>query len=103
VIKYLEAPLGPSENVTGMTNFTTYVYIDPALKPRSDNSVLRVSGTMTVTLNHNKVNASEEVVRRFEYHNFIFNETVPGGVTGYVPVTVHYFNCSGLNNCISKL
>jgi hypothetical protein len=102
VMRFLEAVLGPAENVTGLNNFITYVYIDPALRPLRNDSFIRVSGTLTVTLNHNKVNASEEGQRRFEYHNYVFNETIPGDITGYVPVRVHYFNCSGLNNCISR-
>jgi len=100
VMQFLEAPLGPAENGTGIGDFTTYVYIDPALKPLSNGSAIRVSGTLSITLNHNKVNASLEGQRVFEYHNYVFNETIPGGVTGYVPVQVNYTNCSGLNNRI---
>jgi hypothetical protein len=100
VIQFLEAPLSPAENVSGLNDFITYMYINPALKPLNSGSVIRVSGTLSITLNHNKVNASEEGKRLFEYHNYVFNETIPGGVTGYVPVQVHYTNCSGLNNCI---
>jgi hypothetical protein len=102
VMQFLETPLGPAENATGPGDFTTYVYIDPALKPLHNDSVISVSGTLSITLNHNKVNASEEGRRLFEYHNYVFDETIPGGVTGYVPVRVHYFNCSGLNNCVSR-
>jgi hypothetical protein len=100
VIQFLEAPLAPAENVTGLNDFITYMYIDPALKPLNNGSVIRVSGTLSITLNHNKVNASEEGKRLFEYHNYVFNETISGGITGYVPVQVHYTHCSGLNNCI---
>jgi hypothetical protein len=100
VIRFLETPLGPAKNATGLNDFTTYVYIDPALMPLRNDSAIHVSGALTVTLNHNKVNASMEGQRVFEYHNYIFNGTIPGNVTGYVLVQVHYFNCSGLNNCI---
>jgi hypothetical protein len=96
VKQFLEAPLLPAENVKGLNNFTTYVYIDPALRPLHNDSIIRVSGTLAITLNHNKVNASEEGVRRFEYHKYIFNEEIPGGVTGYVPVSVNYSSFTGL-------
>ena len=103
VMQFLDKPLGPTENVTGPGYFTAYVFIDPALKPLRNDSVIRVSGFLEVKLNHNKANTSEEGRRLFEYHNYVFNETTPGGITGYVPVPVRYFGCSGLNNCISGL
>jgi hypothetical protein len=96
VKQFLKAPLLPAENVTGLNNFTIYVYIDPALRPLRNNSIIRVSGTLSVTLNHNKANASEEGVRRFEYHKYTFNEAIPGGVTGYVPISVNYSSSTGL-------
>ncbi|OPY27572.1 MAG: hypothetical protein A4E28_01963 [Methanocella sp. PtaU1.Bin125] len=102
VKQFLELPLEPAENETGFGNVTTYVYVDPALKPLRNGSAIRVSGFLEVKLTHNKVNASLEDRRLFEYHNYVFNETIPGGVTCYVPVKVHYFRCSGLNNCISR-
>jgi hypothetical protein len=99
VMQFLQSPLAPAVNATGTGDFTTYVYIDPGLKPLRNDSVFRVSGALSIRLNHNKVNASDEGRRLFEYHNYVFNETIPGDVTGYVPVQVHYFSCSGLNNC----
>ncbi|OPY27113.1 MAG: hypothetical protein A4E28_02168 [Methanocella sp. PtaU1.Bin125] len=78
------------------------MYVDPALKPLRNDSVIRVSGFLEVKLSHNMVDASLENRRLFEYHNYVFNETIPGGVTGYVPVKVHYFSCSGVNNCVSR-
>ncbi len=73
------------------------MYIDPALRPLHNDSIIHVSGTLTVTLNHNKVNASEEGLRLFEYHKYVFNEAIPGGVTGYVPVRVNYSRFTGLS------
>lgn len=96
VEQFLEAPLLPAEDVTGLDNFTTCVYIDPALRPLRDDSIIHISGTLTVMLNHNKVNASEEGLRLFEYHRYVFSEAIPGGLTGYVPVRVNYSRFTGL-------
>ncbi|WP_424358429.1 hypothetical protein [Methanocella sp. MCL-LM] len=94
VKKFLNTPLLPvayvPELCTLETNYSTYVYVDPALRPLSNDSTLKVEGKMIVKLNHNKVNASEEGVRRFEIHTYTIDETIPGGVTGYVPVEVRY-------------
>ena len=97
VKQFLEAPLLPAENVIGTENFTTYMYIDPALRPLGNDSIVRISGTLTVTLNHNKVNANEEGLRLFEFHRYIFNAAIPGGLTGYMPVRVIYSRFTGLN------
>ena len=94
VKRFLDTPLLPvayvPELCTVETNYSTYVYVDPALRQLSNGSSLRVMGKLTVNLNHNKVNASEEGVRRFEIHTYTIDETIPGGVTGYVPVEVRY-------------
>lgn len=97
VRQFLEAPLLPAENGTSFGNFTTYVYIDPALRPLRNGSVIRVSGTLSVTLTHNKIIPGEEGQRRYEFHNYIFNEAIPGGVTGYVPVSINYSSSAGLH------
>jgi hypothetical protein len=96
VKQFLEAPLLPADNVTGLDNFTTCVYIDPALRPLHNDSIIHMAGTLIVTLNHNKVNASEEGLRLFEFHRYVFNMAIPGGVTGYVPVRVNYSRSTGL-------
>jgi hypothetical protein len=101
VKEFLVTPLLPvayvPEGCTIETEYQTYVYIDPALKPLTAGSELRVKGTMTVTLNHNKVNASEEGKRSFEYHTYKIDETIPGGRTGYVPVQVQYSYHAGIS------
>jgi hypothetical protein len=96
VKQFLEAPLAPAVKVTSSGNLTTYVYIDPTIKPLHSDSVIHVSGTLSVTLTHNKVNTSEEGARRYERHKYSFDESVPGGVTGYVPVHVCYEYSVGL-------
>lgn len=96
VKQFLEAPLAPAVKVTSSGNFTTYVYIDPTLKPLHSDSVIHVSGTLSVTLTHNKVNTSEEGARRYERHKYSFDESIPGGVTGYVSVHVRYEYSVGL-------
>ena len=95
VIEFLEAPLLPVKSESGKWNYTTYVYIDPALNPKKSDSSIRVTGTLTVTLNHNKVNVAEEGVRRFEEHAYVIDENIPAGVTGYVPVKVSYSYSTG--------
>ena len=94
VKRFIDTPLLPvayvPELCTLETNYSTYVYVDPALKPLKNDSSLRVTGKLTVKLNHNKVNASEEGLRRFEVHTYTIDETIPAGVTGYVPVQVRY-------------
>ncbi|WP_048198370.1 hypothetical protein [Methanocella arvoryzae] len=94
VKRFLDTPLLPvayvPELCTLETNYSTYIYVDPALRPLSNDSNLRVEGKLKVNLNHNKVNAPEEGVRRFEIHTYTIDETIPGGVTGYVPVEVRY-------------
>jgi len=90
VIRFLERPLLPVKRDSGTWNYTTYVYIDPALKPKKSDSALHVTGTLTVTLNHNKVNVKEEGVRRFEMHQYAIVEKIPGSTTGFVPVNISY-------------
>lgn len=94
VKRFINTPLLPvayvPELCTLETNYSTYVYVDPALRPLRNESSLKVEGKMIVKLNHNKVNASEEGLRRLEVHTYTIDETIPGGVTGYVPVTVQY-------------
>lgn len=90
VIEFLESPLLPAQSDSGKWNYTTYVYIDPALKPKKSDSGLRVTGMLTITLNHNKVNVGEEGVRRFEMHQYAIAEDIPGGITGFVPVNISY-------------
>lgn len=95
VIAFLQAPLVPAQNGTGITNYTTYVYIDPALLPKNNDSAIRIRGWLSVVLNHNKVNASEEGMRRFEYHTYTIDESIPAGVTGYVPINISCSSSSG--------
>jgi hypothetical protein len=96
VIGYLSAPLSPFENGSGATGYTTYVYVDPALTPINNDSEIRVNGKLTVSLNHNKADSSEEGARRFERHTFVIEGTVPGGTTGYVPVKITYSRSTGI-------
>ena len=95
VIAFIQAPLAPAQNGTGTMNYTTYVYIDPALSPKNNDSAIRIHGALSVVLNHNKVNASEEGMRRFEYHTYVIDESIPARVTGYVPINISYSCNSG--------
>ena len=98
VITFLQAPLVPAQNGTGITNYTSYVYIDPALSPKNNDSAIRIHGGLSIVLNHNKVNASEEGMRRFEYHTYMIDESIPAGVTGYVPINISCSSSSGTSS-----
>jgi hypothetical protein len=98
VIAFLQAPLVPAQNYTGITNYTTYVYIDPLLSPKNNDSAIRIHGSLSIVLNHNKVNASEEGMRRFEYHIYTIDESIPAGVTGYVPINITRSSSSGTSS-----
>ena len=98
VIAFLQAPLVPAQNGTGNMNYTTYVYIDPELSPKNNDSTIRIHGALSVVLNHNKVNASEEGMRRFEYHTYTIDESIPAGVTGYVPINISCSSSSGTSS-----
>ena len=89
VIGFLDQPLLPAMNGAG-GNYTSYVFLDKSLKPSSNDSRINITGTLTVSLNHNKVNATEEGARKFEIHTFNFDETIPGNVTGLIPVQVRH-------------
>jgi hypothetical protein len=89
VIDFLKAPLQPAFN-TSPENFSSYVYIDPGLRPLMNGSRINISITLEISLNHNKVNKVEDGARSFEYHTFTIIESVPEGMSGYFPVTVKY-------------
>lgn len=88
--KFVERPLLPVENGTDASNFTSYIYLDESLKPLRNDSCINVSIILTVHLNHNKVNVSEEGARRFEIHTFAINESIHGGTKGFIPVQVNH-------------
>lgn len=87
VLAFLDQPLLPPMNGTG-ENYTTYVYLDEGLQPRNDMSRINITITLRINLNHNKVNVSEEGARRFEIHTYTADASIPGGVTGFIPVRV---------------
>jgi len=88
VARFIERPLLPAETVTGAGNYTSYIFLDEGLRPLKNNRSINVSLTLKVWLNHNKVDASQEGARSFEIHTFTINESIPGGVTGFIPVQV---------------
>lgn len=94
VIDFLKSPLQPAFN-TSTGNYSSYVYIDPALRSPENGSRIDISITMEISLNHNKVNKAEEGARSFEYHTFTIAESLPAGTSGYVPVTVKYAGPEG--------
>lgn len=94
VVEFLNSPLLPATRL-GDGDYTSYVYVDEGLKPDGAGTI-SISATLTVCLNHNKVNASEEGLRRFEYHAYTINASIPAGSTGYLPVRVHYSYSTGL-------
>lgn len=100
VKRFIDTPLLPIAYVPEMCtlekNYSTYVYIDPTLRPLRNDSSLRISGVLKVTLNHNKMDASEEGVRRLEIHEYSLEKEIPGGVTGYIPVEVRYSYSVGI-------
>ncbi len=97
VIKFLDRPLSPAKNGTDSSNYTSYVYIDESLVPLRNGSRINISVALTVHLNHNKVNVSEEGARRFEIHEFTVNESIPGGAKGFIPVRVNHTYYSSIN------
>jgi hypothetical protein len=90
VARFLEQPLLPAENMTGAGNYTSYIYLGEGLKPLKNNSSINVSLNLKVWLNHNKADASQEGARSFEIHTFTINESIPGGVVGFIPVQVRH-------------
>ena len=84
VIDFLKSPLQPAFN-TSTGNYSSYVYIDPALRSLENGSRIDISITMEISLNHNKVNKAEEGARSFEYHTFTIAESLPAGTSGYRP------------------
>jgi hypothetical protein len=70
-----------------VSNYTTYIYIDPALKQKGPcNYSLNVSATFSVTVGHRPWWTSHD-----EQYVFAIRESIPGNVTGLVPVTVQCF------------
>ncbi len=90
VIDFLKSPLQPAFN-TSTDNYSSYVYIDPALQSLKNGSRINISITMEISLNHNKVNKAEEGARSFEYHTFtIVQSRCRPARAVIVPVTVKY-------------
>ncbi|MCD1293934.1 hypothetical protein CUJ83_02850 [Methanocella sp. CWC-04] len=96
VAKFLDSPLLPAvKESSGPQDYMSYIYIDENLRPLNENSSLDISIMLRVNLNHNKLNASEEGVRSFEFHTYTIRETIPGNTTGFIPVTVRYTYSTG--------
>jgi hypothetical protein len=87
IINFLDQPLLPATAVAD-GNYTSYIYLDEGLRPIHNDSTINLTATLRVSLNHNKVNASEEGARRFEVHYFTVNGSIPGNATGFIPVQV---------------
>ncbi|MGA9141497.1 MAG: hypothetical protein WBZ29_14820 [Methanocella sp.] len=89
VIDFLKSPLQPAFDISP-DNFSSYIYIDPSLRPLVNGSLINISITLEISLNHNKVNKAEEGARSFEYHTFTVAESLPAGTSGFIPVVVKY-------------
>ena len=89
VIDFLKEPLQPAFN-TSTDKYGSYVYIDPALQSLKNDSLINISITLEIALNHNKVDKAQEGARSFEYHTFTIVESLPMGTNGFVPINVKY-------------
>lgn len=90
-----DSPLSPVSNATGLytrwpygegiENYTSYVYMDPALQPLRNNSRIILDIQLEIVIGEHPWGANPG-----DHCMFIINESIPGGVTGYIPVTVQH-------------
>lgn len=88
---YYTRPIG-RENVTG---YTTYLYLDEGLRPLGPNSTIDIYASLLIKVGDRPYGGGTN-----ENYLFMINESIPGGVTGFVPVRVQFagrLNSSALN------
>jgi hypothetical protein len=86
--------------VENRTGYTTYVYIDEGLRPLATNNTLEIYASFVIRIDDHPYGINEGN----RNYLFMINESIPGNVTGFVPVKVQYlgvFSSLELNTLMS--
>ncbi|WP_424358430.1 hypothetical protein [Methanocella sp. MCL-LM] len=75
-----------SAKIPYVENYTSYIYLDERLKPVSPgNHTIEIYARMEIAVGVHPYGGSQG-----NHYVFVIRESIPEGVTGYVPVTVQY-------------
>lgn len=68
-----------------VTSYTSYIYLDEGLRPLDSNSTLGIYASLVIKVGDRPYGGGTS-----ENYLFMINESIPGGVTGLIPVKVQY-------------
>jgi hypothetical protein len=71
------------ENVTG---YTSYIYLDEGFRPLAAESTLEIYASILIRVDDHPYGMN----LNNKNYLFLINESVPGNVTGFIPVKVQY-------------